>query len=140
MFETRGEVSPPIRITEKTKGRQILDLLGERLEKVVQVGKKPVVSMRFKPKVIEIPSRRFIVRSLKPFTEKSPIYTSEFIEGRRFATISKSTGKSKRVAIKDFNKLPKEFQSLLKIREKELATGKLRIKRSEEHTSELQSH
>lgn len=128
VFEIRGEVRPPTVITETTKGRQIIDFFGKQAEKVVQVGKEPMVPMRAPPKVTEIPARPFTIRTPEPVIGEQPFVVSEVIKGRRFATISRIEGVSKKISLEDFKRLSKQEQRLLQLRAEELTGRKVPLK------------
>ena len=116
VLEIRGEVRPPIIIEETTRGRQILDFFGKQAEKIVRVGEEPMVSSRFKPKVTIIPAKPYIIKTPKLAIGDKPFVVVEVIGGRKFATISKIEGVSKKISLTEFNRLSKEEQFLLQER------------------------
>jgi len=105
VFEIRGEVTPPVKVIETTKGAEILKKVVKPLEKIVQVGKKPVVSLKIPEKITEIPAKRFSVKTVVPVIGDETFIVSEAIAGRKFLTLSKIKGKTIPRNLEDFNKL-----------------------------------
>lgn len=116
VYEIRGEVRPTTIITETTRGRQIVDYFGRQTEKIVRVGGEPVVSMRALPKVKVIPAKPFTVRTPSAVVGEQPFLVSEAIAGKKYVTISRLEGVSKRISLKEFNQLTKQEQYLLQRR------------------------
>ena len=129
LFEIRGEVRPPTIIERTTRGRKALDILGKQAEKIVRVGDGSVVSLRLPGKVTKIPAKEFIIKTPRPVIGKQPFFVAETQTGRRFATISRVEGVSKKISLEQFSKLSKQEQFLLQRRAMELTRGPVSLER-----------
>lgn len=123
VFDITGELSAPAIIQRTTRGKQIIDILGKQLEKVVRVGGKPVISLRARGKLEFIPARTFSIRTPEVIIGKQPFLVSEVREGSRIARLSQIVGTEGRISLKGFKELPRLEKFLLQSGA-ELLTGR----------------
>lgn len=108
-----GEVSPPTRVIETTKGKELFD---KTVGKLVQVGTKEPKPMLQFAKATEKPAVGFVIEGKG--VSGRPMILQRRIEGQKGVEFFRVRGKSEKISLKEFNQLSRaEKLKLQKIAE-----------------------